>query len=279
MTVTRNTSDLWLDRFPWPADDTHKHRRGALVVVSGPMSRTGAARLAARAGLRIGAGLVTVLSPPDALLVNAINLEAVMVRAFGSPEVMTTAARGARAAVIGPAAGIGPGTIDNVTALRDAGCALVLDADALTSFEAGTQALFDLLDHRDVLTPHEGEFERLWPGLLAQGRTEAVAEAARQSGACVLLKGPRTLLAAPDGRLVSNETGAAWLATAGSGDVLAGTIGGLIAQGVEAFDAACMAAWIHAEAGAAFGPGLIAEDLPDQLPAILRRLYEKGRAS
>lgn len=276
--TTINAPELWLDRFPWPADDTHKHRRGSLVVVSGPMSRTGAARLAARAGLRIGAGLVTVLSPPDALLVNAISLEAVMVTAFGSPDALTAAAHSARAAVVGPAAGIGPRTIDNVAALRTAGCALVLDADALTSFEADPQDLFDLIGHRDVLTPHEGEFERLWPGLLARGRTEAVAEAARQSGACVLLKGPRTLIAAPDGRLASNENGAPWLATAGSGDVLAGMIGGLIAQGAAAFDAACMAAWIHAEAGAAFGPGLIAEDLPDQLPVILSGLYEKGRA-
>lgn len=277
MNITANGADLWLDRFPWPRSETHKHRRGGLVVVSGPMSRTGAARLAARAGLRIGAGLVTVLSPPDALLVNAINLEAVMVRPFGSPEALEAAGRGARAAVIGPAAGVGADTTANVSALRAAGCALVLDADALTSFEAEPQALFDLLDQRDVLTPHEGEFERLWPGLLPAGRDAAAMEAAKRSGSVVLLKGAQTLISAPDGRLVRNDNAASWLATAGSGDVLAGMIGGLIAQGAESFDAACMAAWIHGEAGCAFGPGLIAEDLPDVLPAVLSGLYEKGR--
>lgn len=239
------------------------------------MSRTGAARLAARGGLRIGAGLVTVLSPPDALLVNAINLEAVMVRAFGSAEALAQAAAGATAAVIGPAAGVGSGTVENVAALRQAGCALILDADALTSLAAAGDVR---ATPRDVMTPHEGEFERMWPGRLAKGREPAAHEAAQESGAVVLLKGSQTLIAAPDGRMARNGNGTPWLATAGSGDVLAGMIGGLMAQGVEAFDAACMAAWLHAEAGRAFGPGLIAEDLPDALPGVLGALHEKGRA-
>ena len=202
-----------------------------------------------------------------------------MVRAFGAPDQLTDAARGARAAVIGPAAGIGQATIDNVSALKAAGCSLVLDADALTSFEQDQAGLFGLTGADDVLTPHEGEFERVWPGLLVKGRAAATLQAAALSGAVVLLKGAETLIGSPDGRLARTRNGTPWLATAGSGDVLAGMIGGLIAQGVEAFDAACMAAWIHAEAGAAFGPGLIAEDLPDGLPAVLARLYEKGRAS
>lgn len=273
-----NTPQLWLERFPWPARDTHKHRRGALVVVSGRMSRTGAARLAARAGLRIGAGLVTVLSPPAALMVHAINLEAVMVAAFDDPAGLEGKAKGARAAVIGPAAGIGEATAENTRALKRAGCALVLDADALTTFAATPGALSALVSEQDVLTPHEGEFERLWPGLRAQGREAAALVAAQDAGCVVLLKGAETLIAAPDGRLALTRNGSPWLATAGSGDVLAGMIGGLMSQGATAFDAACMAAWIHAEAAAAFGPGLIAEDLPDALPAVLRGLYEKGRA-
>lgn len=270
-----NGPDLWAERFPWPAVDTHKHRRGSLVVVSGPMSRTGAARLAARAGLRIGTGLVTVLSPPDALLVNAMNLEAVMVRPFGSTEELGAVARGARAAVIGPAAGVGRTTVERVDALRQAACRLVLDADALTSFEGSASELALSLSPDDVLTPHEGEFERLWPGLLAEkGREEAVLYAAQTCRGVVLLKGARTVIAAPDGRLAVNPNGSPWLATAGTGDVLAGMIGGLAAQSVEAFDAACMAAWIHAEAAAGFGPGLIAEDLPDRIPGVLRGLLD-----
>lgn len=272
-----NGPELWLARFPWPASDIHKHRRGSLVVVSGPMSRTGAARLAARAGLRIGAGVVTVLSPPGALMVNAMNLEAVMVAAFDDADALEHKARGARAAVIGPAAGIGEGTAENARALKRAGCALVLDADALTTYAAIPGALADLVGAQDVLTPHESEFERMWPGLLAEGRQAAVQAAAGDAGCVVLLKGPETLIAAPDGSLARNPNGSPWLATAGSGDVLAGMIGGLIGQGVDSFDAACMAAWIHAETAAAFGPGLIAEDLPDRVPAVLSNLYEKGR--
>lgn len=279
MDVLTNSPELWGGRYPWPEVDTHKHKRGALVVVSGPVSRTGAARLAARAGLRIGAGLVTVLSPPDALLVNAINLEAVMVRKFTDTETLTAGVGKARAAVIGPAAGIGQATRDNVAALKAAGCGLVLDADALTSFEGDPAALFSLTDARDVLTPHEGEFERLWPGLLTLGREAAAASAAAACGAVVLLKGPQTLVAEPNGQVVRTDNGSPWLATAGSGDVLAGIVGGLMSQGADGFDAACMGAWIHADAAAAFGPGLIAEDLPGLLPRALSRLYEKSRAS
>lgn len=269
-----NAPALWLHAFPWPEVEAHKHARGALVVVSGAMARTGAARLAARGGLRIGAGLVTVLSPPDALLPNAAHLEAVMLKGFASPGQLAEAAEGARAAVIGPAAGVGDATRANVLALAGTGAGLVVDADALTSFKDDVTTLFEALDDRDVLTPHPGEFERAFPGLL-QGspeRVTAARQASRAAGAVVLLKGPDTVIAAPDGRAAVNGNGAPWLATAGSGDVLAGFIGGLIAQGMASFEAACAGAWIHAEAGAGFGPGLIAEDLPGLAPAVLRRL-------
>ena len=269
--LSENGPGLWLDRFTWPDRSAHKHARGALVVVSGHMSHTGAARLAARGGLRIGAGLVTVLSPPDALLVNASQLEAVMVRAFANPSELVLAAAKARAAVIGPAAGVGLATRENLLALAKTEAALVVDADALTSFQDQPQALFQALDEFDVLTPHPGEFARLFQSLL-QGspeRISATRTAAARSGAVVLLKGPDTVIAAPDGRAAVNTNGSPWLATAGSGDVLAGFIGGLIAQGMESFHAACAAAWIHAEAGSGFGPGLIAEDLPDLAPRVL----------
>ena len=273
-----NGPALWSDRLPWPGPQAHKHARGGAVVVSGPMTRTGAARLAARGALRIGAGLVTVLSPPDAAPVNAGHLEAVMLEVFSGPRELARAAERARAAVIGPAAGVTADTRDNVLALAGTGAGLVIDADALTVFRERPPDLFAVLDAQDVLTPHPGEFERLFPGLLDQGptRIEAARAAARVSGANVLLKGPDTVVSAPDGRAVVNANGSPFLATAGSGDVLAGFIGGLIAQGMDAFWAACAAAWIHAEAGAGFGPGLISEDLPGLAPQVLRRLKPAG---
>ena len=273
-TLYENGAELWLGAFPWPGPQAHKHARGRLVVVSGHVHSTGAARLAARAGLRIGAGLVTVLTPPDAALVNAAHLEAVMLKPFAGAAALAEAAAGATAAVIGPAAGVGAATGENVAALAGTGAALVVDADALTSFRDDPARLFAVLDERDVLTPHPGEFERVFPGVLAGSaeRIAAARAAANAAGAVVLLKGPDTVIASPDGRAAVNVNGSPFLATAGSGDVLAGFIGGLIAQGMASFEAACAAAWIHAEAGARFGPGLIAEDLPDLAPEVLKRL-------
>jgi len=271
----QNEPTLWTTQLPWPSPDTHKHARGRLAVVSGHMAHTGAARLAARAGLRIGAGLVRILCPPDALPVIAPALEAVMVSPFGTPAQLATEAQDMDAVVIGPAAGVGSATVANLNALAETGAALVIDADALTSFRQRPADLFALLDHDDVLTPHKGEFERIFPDLLTQGRPAAVAAAAHQAGAVVVLKGRETLIAAPDGRLRVNGNGSPWLATAGSGDVLAGMIAGLVAQHMDSFDAACAAVWIHADAATRFGPGLTAEDLPGQLPAVLRDLMSR----
>lgn len=269
-----NGPDLWLTKFPWPSVTAYKHSRGRLIVVSGDAWRTGAARLAARAGLRIGAGLVTVLSPPDALAANAAHLEAVMLAPFETDQDLAEAAEAAEAAVIGPAAGVNDETLANVLALARTGAALVIDADALTVFRDDPDELFSVLDRDDVLTPHPGEFERIFPGLLASApsKVEAAREAARRAGAVVLVKGADTVIAAPDGRAAVNLNGAPWLATAGSGDALAGFIGGLLAQGMESFEAACAGAWIHAAAGAAFGPGLISEDLPGLAPKVLADL-------
>jgi hydroxyethylthiazole kinase-like uncharacterized protein yjeF len=273
-----NGPDLWLGKFPWPAETAHKHARGRLLVVSGEAWRTGAARLAARAGLRIGAGLVTVLSPPDALLVNASHLEAVMLAPFETDLELAQAAESAEAAVIGPAAGVGDETLANVLALARTGAALVIDADALTSFREDPDELFSVLDRDDVLTPHPGEFERVFPGLMrsAPNKVEAAREAARRAGAVVLVKGADTVIAAPDGRAAVNLNGVRWLATAGSGDVLAGFIGGVLAQGMDSFEAACAGAWIHAKTAASFGPGLISEDLPGLAPKALADLLMRS---
>ena len=268
-----NHPDLWRGRIPWPHADGHKHLRGRLGVVSGDATHTGAARLAARAGLRGGAGLVTVFCPVEAAMVLAPALEAVMLSPFQDAAGLAAAAASMGAVVIGPAAGVNAATRANVRGLATLEARLVLDADALTVFADAPEALFDLLGPQDVLTPHEGEFGRLFPGLLAAGRETATVEAAKRAGCIVVLKGAKTLIAAPDGRLRLNPNGSPWLATAGTGDVLAGMIGGLSAQGVETFEAASMAVWMHADAAGRFGPGLIAEDLPGLIPAVLGDLY------
>lgn len=221
----------------------------------------------------MGAGLVRILCPMDAAAVIAPTLEAIMLTPFASAEALADAATGMDAVVIGPAAGVNEATQSNVRALAGTGAALVVDADGLTVFEQRPEDLFALLDRDDVLTPHEGEFKRLFPGLFETGRETATAEAARRAGCVVVLKGSATVIAASDGRIAVNDNGSPWLATAGSGDVLAGIIGGLIAQRMDSFDAARAAVWIHARAAADFGPGLIAEDLPDALPDVLAGLY------
>lgn len=269
-----NTPALWQNTFPWPSLDAHKHARGHCMVMSGPMTRTGAARLAARAALRAGAGLSTVLSPADALLVNASQLTSVMVQRADSAEDTAKAAEHAASVVIGPAAGVTQTTRDAVMSLLAQDAALVLDADALTVFNDAPDGLFASLRARDVLTPHVGEFKRVFPGLLEQGptRIHAAREAARKSGAVVLLKGPDTVIAAPDGRACVCAIDAPFLATAGSGDTLAGLIGGLLAQGMASFEAAAAGAWLHARAGEKLGPGLIAEDLEAELPSVLNEM-------
>lgn len=275
-TLFENGPELWAQRFPWPTSASHKHARGRMVVVSGPAWSTGAARLAARAGLRIGAGVVTVLSPSDAVAANAAHLEAIMLRPFDTESELEGLATDVDAAVIGPAAGVTETTVMNVLALARTGAALVLDADAITVFQQDPEELFSVLDRDDVLTPHPGEFERLFPGELdrAPERITAARNAAQIADAVVLLKGADTVVASPDGRVAVNLNGSPWLATAGSGDVLAGFIAGLMAQGMDSFEAASAAVWIHAEAARTHGPGLIAEDLPGLTPAVLRTLFD-----
>jgi hydroxyethylthiazole kinase-like uncharacterized protein yjeF len=271
--------------FPVPRIDGHKYARGHAVVVSGGLSFTGAARLAARAALRAGAGLVTLASPREALAVNAAATTAIMVRPVdGADELgVLLADRRLNSVVLGPGGGIGEGMRAQVLAALDGERAVVLDADALTSFADAPDALFAAIAARPkrpvVLTPHQGEFARLF-GKNAQtvggeSKVELARAAAKASGAVVLLKGPDTVIAAPDGRAAINENAPPWLATAGAGDVLAGFIGGLLAQGMPGFEAACAGAWLHGEAGSEAGPGLIAEDLSEALPAIYRKLFEE----
>jgi ADP-dependent NAD(P)H-hydrate dehydratase / NAD(P)H-hydrate epimerase len=280
-----NVPGLWRGSFPVPRIDGHKYARGHAVVVSGDMAATGAARLAARGALRAGAGLATVASPRDALTINAAALTAVMVRAIDTSAEFADlmADRRLNACVIGPGAGVGQQTRDFVLTALSARPALVLDADALTSFAGAPGRLFEAIKTTDfpqvVLTPHEGEFPRLFSDMSdknpLRSKLERVRIAAERSGAVVLLKGPDTVVASPDGRAAIAANAPPWLATAGSGDVLSGMIGGLLAQGVPAYEAACIGVWMHGEAGSEAGPGLIAEDLPEVLPAVFRRLYDE----
>jgi hydroxyethylthiazole kinase-like uncharacterized protein yjeF len=277
-----NTPALWGSRFPLPRPQGHKYSRGHAVAVSGGMSSTGAARLAARGALRAGAGLVTIASPRDALLVNAADSLAVMVRPVdGAGELARFLADPRRnAVVLGPGGGVGPAMREKVGAALASAAAVVLDADALASFVDEPEALFGAISRADrgtVLTPHEGEFCRLFKSLSdvtkAIDKREKTRLAARHSGAIVVLKGPDTVVAAPDGRACIADNAPPWLATAGAGDVLGGMIAGLLAQGMPAFEAASAAVWLHGEAGRGVGPGLIAEDLSEALPPVYRRLF------
>ncbi len=275
-----NSPALWVAEFRWPRAEAHKYARGHCVVISGPAHATGAARLAARGALRIGAGLASVAAEGNAVAANAAHLTAIMVKPFegakGLKQLLSD--RRLNAVVLGPGLGVGGKTRTLVKAVLASGAAAVLDADALTSFRDDPKSLFAQIKHPAVLTPHEGEFERVFPRILktAPSKVEAARTAAARANAVVLLKGSDTVIASPDGRAAINANAPATLATAGAGDVLAGFIGGLLAQGMAPFEAASAAAWLHGDAAGRFGPGLIAEDLPEILPESLSGLRERS---
>jgi ADP-dependent NAD(P)H-hydrate dehydratase / NAD(P)H-hydrate epimerase len=294
-----NRPTLWGAAFPRAQAQGHKYQRGHTVVVSGPAESTGAARLGARAALRVGSGLVTLVGSAAATAINATHATAVMVKALASDAALADFLGDARrnATLIGPGAGVGRSTAASVLTVLASQAAVVLDADALTSFAADAedgevravgfgfvvrdrepppekQALYAAVQARAapvVVTPHDGEFKRLF-GELPGSKLERARAAAALSGAVLISKGADTVVAAPDGRAAINDNAPAWLATAGAGDVLAGFVAGLLAQGMAGFEAACAAVWLHGAAAAAFGPGLIAEDLPESLPQVLARL-------
>jgi NAD(P)H-hydrate epimerase len=252
---------------------SHKYSHGALVVFSGGASHTGAARLSAAAGLRAGAGLVTVASPSDAMAVNANHTTAVMLRQIDDLVSLEEWLSDTRlsAFVLGPAFGIGKKAREFTLALGDRN--LVLDADGISSFRDNPDELFSAFSHCSphlVLTPHDGEFARLFPDLARDetlSKIEKASKAAVRSNAAVILKGADTVIASPDGRAAINANAPPWLATAGSGDVLAGICGALMAQGYPAYEAACAAVWHHGQAGNRAGRGLTAEMLVTQIDA------------
>jgi NAD(P)H-hydrate epimerase len=269
-----NDPSLWRESLPTIGPQTNKYSRGLAVVVGGhPM--TGAARLAARACARSGAGATVIACAPAALESYLVSVESIMVRSVDGPSALSALLGDPRtsAVLIGPGAGVGVVTRELVAAVLGSELPAVLDADALTSFEDNPEELFALVHARCVLTPHAGEFARLFP---TESRLEVQADraaaAAARCGASVLLKGYDTAMASPDGRTVVNRAAPPTLATAGSGDVLAGIIVGMCAQGMAPFDAACAAAWVHAEAARRAPAGLIADDLPELAAAVLGTL-------
>ncbi len=264
--VFENHPSLCMDAFPRADDDTHKFKRGHLTVFSGPSHATGAARMAAMAGFRAGAGIVTVAGPHDALGVLSATLTAVMVSGIESNEELVAWLDDKRHAtfVLGPGFGDLERARRFVALLKDK--ALVLDADGITAFKNDPQQLFDLFSANapHILTPHEGEFSRLFPDIAADdtlSKIEKAQSAALRSNAVIVYKGADTVIAAPDGRAAVNTNAPPYLATAGSGDVLAGIAGGFLAQQVPAFEAAAAAVWLHGETAQRLGPGLTAEDL------------------
>lgn len=276
----RNTPELWLESWPVADPEGHKYAKGHAVVFGGPVTATGAARLSATAALRAGAGLVTLASPPDAVLVNANHLTAVMLKKVSGDSAIEELLSDKRfnAVLIGPGYGAGQKTCDAVAGILAEDRAVVLDADALSSFSGKPDNLFNEIEKNKkstILTPHDGEFGRLFPDLMGLDKLTRTRRAADRSCAVVVLKGPDTVIAAPDGRAAINGNAPPWLATAGSGDVLAGIAVGLLAQGVPAFEAACQAVWLHGEAGKEAGPGLIAEDLAPVLQKPIAKLVDK----
>jgi hydroxyethylthiazole kinase-like uncharacterized protein yjeF len=265
--LAENDPAHWMSVLPQPDAAAHKYRRGHLAVFSGPADKTGAARLAAAAGLKRGAGLVTIASPGNAMAVNAASLTAVMLHEVETVEALNAWLATAKlsAFVLGPGFGIGAKARDFVLALKDR--PLVLDADGITSFREDPAALFSAFASGEthlVLTPHEGEFGRLFPDLAADNdlsKPEKATKAAERAHAAIVYKGADTVIAAPDGRAHINTNAPPWLATAGSGDVLAGMIGALLAQGMPAFEAAAAAVYLHGKAASLVGEGMTAEDL------------------
>src|SRR4029077_18592594 len=267
----------WLAELPRPGLESHKYTRGHALVTGGTMI-TGAARLAAKSAARAGAGLVTLAAPEAAFPVYAAALTGVIVQPVAGLDdfrrLLTDKRR--NAVLLGPGVGVGAETREKILVALAAQKRTVLDADALTSFADQPDRLFSAIHSPCVMTPHEGEFAPLFDA--AGTKLERARRAARQSGAVILLKGADTVIAAPDGRAAINANAPPQLATAGSGDVLAGIVVGLLAQGMEPFAAAAAAAWMHGDAACRIGPALVSEDLVEELATVLRELGRRQLA-
>ncbi len=268
----QNNPSLWQALLPWPKPEHNKYHRGHTLVVGGSAKHAGAAKLAAFSALRTGSGLVTIVCNERDVPVYATTALSLMTETLDNWKTLLEDSR-KNTAIIGPGAGVGKETCDLVLAALEAKKETVLDADALTSFADDPARLFNAIASPCVLTPHSGEFARLFSGLsINHIRLQNALQAATLSHAVVVLKGSDTVIAAPDGRAVINHNAPPELATAGTGDVLAGIIAGLLSQGMEVFAAACAAVWIHGEAAKLQGTGLISQDLPNHIGKVLQGL-------
>jgi hydroxyethylthiazole kinase-like uncharacterized protein yjeF len=268
-----NTAALWREKLPqWPAN-INKYGRGHALLYGGyPM--TGASRMAARAAARSGAGLTTIAVPEHAFAIYAAALTSIMAQPLVQNEDFARLLADPRftAFSIGPGAGVSDATRFRALDMLKTGKPVVIDADAISVFASHPEELFEAIHGPCVMTPHEGEFKRIFD--VSGDKIARARQAARRSGAVIVLKGADTVIAAPDGRAIINSNAPSTLATAGSGDVLGGFILGLLAQNMDAFPASAAAVWLHGAVAAGFGAGLIAEDLPDLLPAVLRQLRQ-----
>lgn len=272
MDTKDNNPKLWKNKIPWPQGEQHKYDHGHVLVIGGPASCTGAARLAAQAALRVGAGLVSIACSETDLHVYAAAVTSVMVKPYANEKELHALIDEPRinCIVMGPGAGVNEQTRARVTYILKTKQNCVLDADALTCFEESPKALYDALHENVVLTPHEGEFKRIFT--LEGERPLRAMLAAAEAGCTVVLKGQDSIIANQEGEVVINTNAPAHLATAGSGDVLAGIIAGLMAKGMAVFGAAQAGVWIHGEAANQLGVGMISEDLEFSLPKVLAGL-------
>ena len=271
----RNGPGLWRSALRRARIDDHKYRRGHALIVGGT-HMSGAARLAAIAARRIGVGMLTIAAEPAACPIYRAAEPGNIVAECRDARAIAdlAAARKASALLIGPGAGASPQTRGTVVALLAPGLPTVLDADALSVFADKPADLFAAIAGSVLLTPHDGEFARLFPDLpIGAGKLAAARAAARRSKATILLKGADTVIAAPDGRAIINANAPPWLAAAGAGDLLAGLAVGLLAQQMTPLAAGAASAWLHGEAGNRAGPGLIAEDLAKPAAAALAALF------
>ncbi len=276
ITYESNAPSLWQSLLPKPDATSHKYSRG-YVLIYGGYPTTGAARLAAFAAARTGAGMTAIAVPEIALAIYASHLLSIMAKPYSTAAQLDALITDKRvgAFLIGPGAGVTEETQHSTIAMLRTENPVVIDADALTVFAKQATLLKTSIVAPCILTPHDGEFERMFgtsPGSQLHERIQHTLWAAAQTGAVVLLKGAQTVIASPNGRVIVNEHAPATLATAGAGDVLAGIITGLLAQGMPALEAAATGCWIHSEAARMFGIGLIAEDIPEYIPAVLAQL-------
>lgn len=271
-----NHPALWLEEFPWINSQDHKYDRGYNVVNGGELGFLGATKLAAISSLRIGAGLVTILASKQTLSIYSTILTSVMVKPSANlvsfKEIISD--KRVNSVLIGPGNGVTDATKQKVLAALKLAKNCILDADALTVFKDNPEELFTNVRDNAIITPHQGEFERLFTFNKSDPVTSCL-DAAKRSGAVVVLKGPETIIANKQGEVIINNDTTPFLATAGSGDVLAGIIAGLVAQKVKLFYAAAIGVWIHSQAGKKFGAGLVSEDLPNLIPLVLKDIYKE----